>query len=256
MRTAIVQGTLWGARPEDWADNEAMCTPFYDAVFDAAAVGPQTRLLDLGCGAGTALLLAAQRGATVAGIDASAGMLATARRRLPGTDLRHGDIEQLPHPSGSFDVVTAFNTIGFCDEQIAALREAKRVTAPGGRVGVVEWGDPARCEMRYLFAALGPLQPAPLAGVPPRARQPIEQAMAEAGLTVHITGEVDTPLIFPDLATAIRIQSSSGPARLAAEHSGEQATRDAIAEAFSQVRRPDGTYRMNNVFRYLVATVE
>ena len=46
---------------------------------------------------------------------------------------------------------------------------------------------------------------------------------------------------------------SSGPARLAIETAGEDVTRTAIAEAFSGFRRSDGHYRMDNVFRYLVA---
>jgi SAM-dependent methyltransferase len=252
MGTAAIQGALWGARPDDWADNETMCTPFYEALLDAAEVGSQTRLLDVGCGAGTALLLAAKRGASVSGLDASEGMLATARRHLPDADLRQGDIEQLPYADGSFDVVTAFNAVGFCDDQVGALREVRRVTAPRGRIGIVVWGDPARCDMRYLFAALGPLLPP--APAPPAPSLTIDEAIAAAGLSVTRSGEVDTPLIFPDLATAIRIQSSSGPARLAAQHAGEDATRQAITEGFRSVRRADGTYRMDNVFRYLVAT--
>ena len=254
MGSAEVQGALWGVHADDWLENEAMCTPFYEALIDATKIGPGTRLLDLGCGAGTAMLLAAERGATVTGIDASAGMLATARRRLPDVDLRQGDIEHLPFADGDFDVVTAFNSIGFCHDQVAALREAKRVTAAGGRIGIVVWGDPARCEMRYLFAALGPLHPKGPGEAP--AGPSIEEAIAAAGLTLQDSGEVDTPLVFPDLATAVRIQSSSGPARLAVEHSGEQATREAIATAFAAVGRADGTYRMENVFRYLVAAVD
>jgi SAM-dependent methyltransferase len=250
MTSAELQGTLWGTRPDDWADNEAMCRPFYDAVFDATGTGPGTRLLDLGCGAGTALVLAEKRGAIVAGMDASTGMLDYARRQLPGADLRQGDIEHLPYADASFDVVTAFNSVGFCDDQVAALREAARVTVPGGRVGVVAWGDPARSDMRVLFAALGPLHPP--ADAPAHPPVSLESAMAAAGLRVTHDGEVNLPLIYPDLASAVRIQSSSGPARLAAEHSGADVARAAIAGAFDTARRPDGTYRMDNVFRYVI----
>jgi SAM-dependent methyltransferase len=250
MGSAQVQGRLWGVRADDWADNEAMCTPFYDALFDAASVGPGTRLLDLGCGAGTALVRAAARGATVTGVDASAGMIAYARDQLPGADLREADLESLPYPDGAFDVVTAFNSIGFAADPVAALREAKRVTAPGGRVGVVVWGDPERCDMRALLAALGALHPA-RAEAPPAPT--IDVAMAAAGLPPKETGEVGTPLVYLDLAAAVRIQSSSGPAQLAIESAGEAATRDAIATAFADSRRPDGSYRMDNVFRWLVA---
>ena len=251
MTTAIVQGALWGAHPADWADNETMCAPFYEAAFAAAGVGPGTRLLDLGCGAGTAMLIAATRGATVTGVDASEGMVTYARTRLPDADLRCGDIQHLPYPDGAFDVVTAFNSIGFCPDPVAALREARRVTAVGGRVAAVTWGDPTRCDMRVLFAALGPLHPRP--AEPPAPQPGLDEAMAAAGLDPAKTGEVDTPLTYPDLATAVRIQMSSGPARLAVETAGLDVTRAAITDAFTGSRKPDGTYRMDNVFRYVVA---
>ena len=79
--------------------------------------------------------------------------------------------------------------------------------------------------------------------------------MIAAGLTPTRAGEVALPLIYQNLETAIRVQSSSGPAQLAVEHSGAAATHDAIATAFAGSLQPDGTYRMDNVFRYLVATI-
>ena len=71
MGSAQVQGKLWGPGARDWAElNEPSCTPFYEAVFDAIAVGPGMVMLDAGCGGGFALQLAAKRGATVTGFDA------------------------------------------------------------------------------------------------------------------------------------------------------------------------------------------
>ena len=56
-----------------------------------------TELLDAGCGAGLALQIAAKRGATVTGFDASAALLEIAAERVPGADLRRGDLESLPY---------------------------------------------------------------------------------------------------------------------------------------------------------------
>ena len=144
MGSSDVQGKFWGAAPRDWAENEEMCLPFYEALFEAAAVTAGTRLLDAGCGAGVALSVAAARGATASGIDASDGLLSVARERGPAADLRHGDLEALPYPEGAFDVVTAFNSVGFAADPVAALREAKRVTRPGGTVGLVVLTDNPR----------------------------------------------------------------------------------------------------------------
>jgi hypothetical protein len=81
----------------------------------------------------------------------------------------------------------------------------------------------------------------------------LEHLAALAGLTPVAVTDVSNPLIYPDLATAVRTQLSSGPARAAIQHSGLAATRGALTRAFAGSRKPDGTYRQENVFRYLVA---
>lgn len=160
MGSAEVQGELWGAAAEDWAElgEPAMC-PVYEASFDEMAVVNGTRLLDIGCGAGLALQLGHKRGAEVAGIDASEGLLRIARARLPEADLRQGEIEELPYDDDSFDAVTAFNAVQYATDAVQALREMRRVASPGSRVAVVTWGDRERCEARVLMAAVGALLP-------------------------------------------------------------------------------------------------
>ena len=61
---AEVQRRLWGTDPRAWADlAESHNRPLFEAVLDAAGAGPGTRLLDVGCGSGLTLVLAAERGA-------------------------------------------------------------------------------------------------------------------------------------------------------------------------------------------------
>src|SRR3954454_12380247 len=80
MGSADVQGPLWGAAAQDWAEiAEPGQIPFYEAAFEAIGVANGTKLLDVGCGAGLAMQLAEKRGATVSGIDAAEGFLAVAR---------------------------------------------------------------------------------------------------------------------------------------------------------------------------------
>lgn len=84
MGTAMMQGSLWGARARDYADVvERMFTPVYERVFDEVVVGVGTRLLDVGCGPGLAAHLAAKRGARVSGLDAAETSVAIARERTP-----------------------------------------------------------------------------------------------------------------------------------------------------------------------------
>src|SRR3984893_13460072 len=92
--SAKIQGRLWSVRADDWAQiQERQLTPAFKAALDALGVGPDVRLLDAGCGAGLALRLAADRGAVVAGLDASAPLLEVARGRTPQAGLRTGDIQ-------------------------------------------------------------------------------------------------------------------------------------------------------------------
>src|SRR4029078_2888888 len=64
--TAQVQGELWSARADDWAEgHEHTMSPAYEAVLDLAHAGPGMSILEVGCGSGTALRMAADRGAHV-----------------------------------------------------------------------------------------------------------------------------------------------------------------------------------------------
>jgi SAM-dependent methyltransferase len=261
MGTGKQQARLWGPGARDWSDyNEPMCTPFYEAVLDATGVGDGTKLLDVGCGGGFALLLAARRGAIVSGLDATAALLDIARERVPGASLAEGDLEDpLPYDEAAFDVVTSFNSVQYAADPVAVIKGMSHVTRPGGLVSFVVWGPPQQCESGVIFAEIGPLMPP----APPAAPGAIawsedgklEELAAMAGLTPITVADVSNPLVYPDLATAVRTQLSSGPARDAIEHSGLSAVRGALTRAFAGSRKPDATYRQENVFRYLVARV-
>ena len=258
MGSAKAQGPLWGAKARDWAElAEPVQTPFYEAVFDELAVGAATRLLDVGCGAGLAMELASKRGASVAGLDAADGLVAIARERLPEADIRSGEIEELPFADATFTVATSFNAVQYADDPVRALRELARVTAPGSPIAIVTWGDPARSEMREVLGAIGGLLPPP----PPGAGGPfalsapgaLESLVEPAGLRPGVVGEVPTPYIYPDVATAVRAQMSSGPAVRAAGNAGEPALTEALTAVMRSHERAGGEVRLDNVFRYLVA---
>ena len=121
MGNATVQGRLWGAHPQDFAEYlEQVGLPLIGAALDAARVTRGTRLLDAGCGAGLGALLANLRGATVTALDASAGLLAIARARLPEADIREGDLEALPFADATFDAVVAVNSVFYAADMATA----------------------------------------------------------------------------------------------------------------------------------------
>ena len=187
-------------------------------------------------------------------------MLDVARERVPAASLTVGDLEHpLPYPEGAFDVVTSFNSVQYAADPVAALKHMSHVTRPGGRVSFLVWGPPEKCESGVMFAELGPLMLPPRLPHPPQSpgarRGSLKKLAALAGLSPLTVADVPNPLIYPDLATAVRTQLSSGPARKAIEHSGLPAVRGALTRAFAGSRRPDATYRQENIFRYLVARV-
>jgi SAM-dependent methyltransferase len=202
--------------------------------------------------------LASLRGAQVAALDASPGLLAIARQRLPAADVREGDLEALPFADASFDAVTAVNSLFYADDMGAAMRELVRVVRPGGRVVVTAWGPPQRCEfLSAVMPALGPLMPPPPPGAPP----PHPGALSEpgalaavlkgAGLRVVEDGEVACPFVFPDTETSWRGNASAGVNQAAISHSGEAAVRAVYANADLAHTRPNGTIRYDNVFLWV-----
>lgn len=116
-------------------------------VIEALAPASGQRALDIGCGPG---LLAAEiaravgAGGRVCGIDASPSMLAIAARRDAGpgaapVELSEGDVGgRLPFGDGSFDLAVATQVYEYVADMPAALGEARRVLAPGGRLLVLD----------------------------------------------------------------------------------------------------------------------
>jgi SAM-dependent methyltransferase len=128
---------------------------FVGALLDAAHVGAQTRVLDVCCGPGYVAGAAAARGAVAAGLDFSPAMLAIARAAHPRVDFTHGDAEALPFADGSFGAVVANFGIHHVPHPAAALGEAHRVLAPGGRVAFTVWARPDRnIAWQLLFDAI------------------------------------------------------------------------------------------------------
>lgn len=257
--TAERQGRLWSAKTADWAEHqEPYLEPAFRRALDAVGVGHGTRLLDVGCGAGLAMRFAADRGADVAGLDAAPGMLEYARRRVPGAQLVQGEIQSLPFPDHSFDAVTGFNSFQYAADPVVALREAKRVTAPGGRILALVWSPAEMCELAPHLQSLGALMPPPPPGAPgPFAlcgRDALEEFFATAELEVAEVEDVMCVFAYPDTATAIAALSAAGPVVAIAEHAGIEAVRLDIEAFLAHHVRPDGTYAIRNPFRYAVST--
>ncbi len=253
MGSAEMQGALWSVGAKEWAElAESQHVVLYERTFEELGVGQGVRLLEAGCGAGLALSLAAERGAEVTGLDASAGLLEIAAGRLPEASLHQGDLEELPFGEDTFDAVSAFNSVQFAASPERALGELARVARPGAGIAVVVWGPPAECDFCQVFAALGSFLPAPVPNAPgPLAlSRPgrLEEAFAGAGLDVERTVSIPTPFIYRNLDEAVRMPMSTGPGQRALEAGGAEAVRERLTETLSAFERPDGSVHLDNVF--------
>ncbi len=108
------------------------------ALIAGGAVGPSSRVLEVGCGTGNYIgAIAAETGCSAAGVDVSAEMLAFARERCPGVTLTECPAERLALPDGAHDFVYTVDAIHHFASTRAFFREAVRVLAPGGRIASV-----------------------------------------------------------------------------------------------------------------------
>lgn len=255
-KTGNLNGRLWGARARDWAELvEPMTRGVYETVFQHIGVDAHTNYLDVGCGAGLAGQLAAERGAKVTGVDAAENLLVIARSRVPTGQFRVADLEELPFPDETFDVVTGFNSFQYAANPDAALAQAKRVAKSRGTVVIVTWGKPEGMEYAKLMGALKALVPPPPPGTPGPFALSDERALrefaAKAGLEPMEVVDVDSPFHYADLSTALRGLTSSGNAIRATELSSDDAVRKAYTATLEQFRQPDGSYRIGAAFRCL-----
>ena len=251
-------GDLWGARAADWAENEEQQIPTYDEALRRSGVTHGDAVLEVGCGSGVFLRLAADRGSRVHGIDAAEALVSLASRRVPEADVRVGDMQFLPYEDDVFDLVCGFNSFFFAADMVAALREAGRVAKPGARVLVQVWGDPARCDltaMKHAVFPLGPPQP-PDAPAPPRLWEPgvLEGIVTEAALHPAEAFDLTYAFEYPDEETLVRLTLAPGLVVEAARFSGEDLIRAAIVDSMAPHRRADGSYRVMNEWHYVVAT--
>ena len=256
---AEVQRRLWGTDPRAWAElAESHNRPLFEAVLDAAAVGPGTAVLDVGCGSGLTLVLAAERGAVPSGVDISPGLLAIARDRLPRADLREADMESLPFGDAAFDAVTGVNAFQFAGDPRRALREAARVTRPGGRVVASLFAAPERSQGTLAHEAMTALIPPERAGdhAPYALSAPgnLEASLVSAGLTLDASGEVvcpgaTRPWTRPS-APSYAPRAAPAPPRPPARRPSASALRPALA----QFQNPQtGAVTLDNTFRWVAA---
>ncbi|EST39180.1 hypothetical protein N566_03415 [Streptomycetaceae bacterium MP113-05] len=258
-------------RARDWAEiQERMLAPLYEAVYARLEVGSPSHVLDLGCGSGLALLLAAARGASVTGIEPDETRLALARERLmpdPGARPGSWDVRLVwarpeddpplrdPLPT----VVTAFDALPPAETLSRTTSSLER----GTPVVLAGWGPAERCgaaAVLQVAARMAAVQPERGVGNAPGCWQPggrddLEELARTAGLRLDGSGRVSCPFGYADMASAVRGLLSTGLYDSAVDTTDEARVREEMTAALGPCRRKDGTVWMPNLFRYVVARV-
>lgn len=177
-------------------------------IRQALGEGPFRLLVDLGTGTGRILELLADRYERGVGIDASQAMLAYARSNLNRqglgkTQLRHGDLYNLTMPDGAADAVVMHQVLHYLSDPAGAVREARRILAPGGQLLIVDF---APHEHEFLRAShaherLG------------FAASQVEQWLRDAGLEPKPTRHLAPPSGSPGDMLTVSIWQARAPAR-------------------------------------------
>ena len=132
---------------QGWDEMRSLYTSEADveaAILAAAGEGPFTRMVDLGSGTGRMLTLIGARARSAVGLDLSRQMLNIARGNvvaagLAACELRHGDILGTGLTDGQADLVIVHQVLHYLGDPPAAVAEAARLAAPGGRVLIVDF---------------------------------------------------------------------------------------------------------------------
>src|SRR3954454_16932756 len=142
-----------------WEEKAAAYERFFGAIagrvveplLAAACVGVGTRVLDVATGPGWVAAQAAERGASVVGVDVAEAMIARARSAHPELDFRRADAQELPFADASFDAVVGNLAVMHLARPERAVVEFARVLRPGGRLALTVWAHPSEHRLVGVF---------------------------------------------------------------------------------------------------------
>ncbi|HYN95695.1 MAG TPA: methyltransferase domain-containing protein [Pilimelia sp.] len=183
---------------------------------------PGATVVDVGCGTGRAVAELTEDGARAVGVDLDETMLAAARGRHPGIDVRAADAAELPLGDGEAHGYRADKVYHVLPEPTAALAEARRVLAPGGRIVLVgqDWdtividSDQPALTRRIVHARADTIPH-------PRIARAYRNLLLDAGFH-DVDVEVGT-IIFGDAATLPLLTGHADAARRTGAIDDEQA---------------------------------
>lgn len=167
------EGQYWASHADRYDDAVA---GYHDALLNLAAIGPDDRILDLGCGTGQTTRDAARLAlaGSAVGVDLSSAMLSVARMRAEHDGLRNAsflqaDVQVHPFESASFDLAISRTGTMFFGDPAAAYANIARALRPEGRLALAVWQASSENEWFTAFTsalAAGRDLPGPPPGAP------------------------------------------------------------------------------------------
>jgi hypothetical protein len=153
-------------------------------------------------------------------------------------------------PAEPFNLVTALDPATAPGTLTPVLAAAARLAGHGAPVVLAGWGPSERCATGRVLRVAARLteQRVRLSG-----RDDLEELARAAGLRPDGSGRVSCPFGYPDMDSAVRGLVSTGLFDAAVAATDQEQVDKELAEALHPYRRVDGTVRMDNVFRYLIA---
>lgn len=240
--------------------------PAAEVVVESAGVSAGERVVDVGCGTGNAALLAAERGATVTGIDPAQRLLdvaaATARERGLDATFALGQAADMPLEDDSADVVLSVFGVIFAPDPQAAAAEIDRISAPQARARLAAWipDDAISQAVRLARQTVAEILDQP-PGSPPfpwHERDALSGVFERHGFSVSIT---EHPLAFaaPSVDEFMRIEGENHPLAIAArpvlEGAGRaEEVREGMRRIYEQANENPSAFRLTS--RYVVAEME
>jgi ubiquinone/menaquinone biosynthesis C-methylase UbiE len=248
--------------------------PTYDSVIPyfatfarhlvyAAKLETGMRVLDLACGRGACLRVAAEAVGPegfVVGIDLSEGMVAMAAADLHAGDVRNaevgvGDAAQLEFFDGAFDIVVCGLAVFFFPDPLAALVECRRVLRPGGRLGASTFanGMGSYTWLREVAGVVG--RESPLPESPVLTAEGLRKTLQLAGFVDCTSTEVEGRFVYSDVDAFLAWSWSTAGRRLLETLDSDEmdAYRSACSTRLAE-HAVDGGYEFRQVVDLTVAT--
>jgi ubiquinone/menaquinone biosynthesis C-methylase UbiE len=145
-----------------------------EAFVERLNIQPGMKVLDVACGSGNLAIIAAQKGAEVAGIDIADNLIDAAKKRAAaaGLDIKFevGDAESMPYEDNSFDLVMTMFGAMFAPRPEVTASELVRVCKPGGTIAMANWTPDGHAGQMFKLSGKyippPPMPPPVLWGVP------------------------------------------------------------------------------------------